>query len=69
MMAKSVGPTALRDLLDSYGLKLIKRENTPMNIGKTPELVVCELLDIKVRSHTVEWAEWPKLGNAPVRHI
>ncbi len=52
---KSIGPTVLKLILADYGLALVKIENNQTNLGKTPELVACEKLDIKLRTHSVEW--------------
>lgn len=35
----------LRQLLETYGLKVIKTSNTQHNVGKTPELALSHLME------------------------
>lgn len=55
MMGKRVGPTALKVMLADLGLEIVKTNNTEKNLGKTPELLVCEEFEIKPATHRVEW--------------
>lgn len=56
-MSLSMGPSALQETLADMGLQLLKTDNRPANLGKSPELLVCERLKITVRDIPSKWVQ------------
>lgn len=51
----SIGPNELERILTSLGLKLLKVENTRLNVGRSPALTFCEHYQITERSVPAKW--------------
>lgn len=59
-MSAKVGPNALAAELAKLGLKIVKVDNVPANIGKRPELVACEHFDIRIAWPKNRWLGRPR---------
>lgn len=54
--ARGIGPNTLRAILDGLGLKLVKMQNLPANVGRSPELALVERVSIKPRDYIARWS-------------